>query len=516
MKEELRKKVAELLQIIEKNGRPGRLGKTFTTDRNYYYYDTGTGKVAKLKEDTYLVLKCILEEDDVKAVMELPIEEHSIENAIFEIESAMRSENILQAPPVLTLTGSAVTDLDDILENGIENVTLEVTEECNLRCRYCIYNPNHPEYREFGHCHMTWEVAKSAIDFLKDHSKKSEHRHIGFYGGEPLINFQLIKKAVDYAKELFNNEITFALTTNATLVNDEIAHFFADNGFNLIISVDGPENLHNANRVMVNGKGSFEKTVMGCKKLFKEYQRQGKRGKLGFNMVVSGPDYLKQYDEIQHFIENTEWIPKDIMILTATVDRGPTESNYYLPQSEKDREFMETFYEPLFAWEKDYLNSNNNGKMLFSDGAMDKGMLIIHKRLFTDKPVKEYGMNGCCVPGQRRIYVAVDGTFRHCEKVGNIPCLGDVKNGFDKEKIRKIYVSDFIQEAQKYCKECWAVNLCTLCYVNCYDAQGPHFSYRHNSCRNERKYLEDNLIRYHTVMEKDPDALAHYNEVTLQ
>lgn len=410
MSEKLKSEVIEIMHLIEKNGRSGRLGKIFNTEKNHYYYDTGTGKVAKLNTNTYLVLKCILESDDSDSLLGLPLKSKDILDAISEIKGAIQKENILQAPPVKTLTGEAVKDLEDILENGIENVTLEVTEKCNLRCKYCIYNPSHPEYREFGHRNMRWDVAKKAIDFLKNHSKKSEHRHIGFYGGEPLLNYQLIKDSVEYAKSLFGS-MTFALTTNATLVNDEIANFFASNDFNLIISLDGPEKMHDANRVMINGEGSFDKTIIGCKKIFEEYQKQGKTGKIGFNMVVSGPDYKKQYDEIQHFIKNTEWIPEDVMILTATVDRGPAESEYYLPQSENDREFMETFYEPLFVWEKDYKDNNDISEKLFSDGAMDKGMLIIHKRLFTEKPIKEYGMNGCCVPGQRRIYVTVDGTL---------------------------------------------------------------------------------------------------------
>ena len=142
-------------------------------------------------------------------------------------------------------------------------------------------------------------------------------------------------------------------------------------------------------------------------------------------------------------------------------------------------------------------------------------MMIIHKRLLTETPIQQYGMNGCCVPGQRRIYVTTKGEFLHCEKVGNIPCLGNVNEGFDKEKIKKLYVEDFIEEAKEYCKECWAVNLCTLCYVNCYDANGLHLSYRHNSCRNERKYLEDNLRRYHALMEANPSELEQYNEMEI-
>ena len=182
----------------------------------------------------------------------------------------------------------------------------------------------------------------------------------------------------------------------------------------------------------------------------------------------------------------------------------------------QDRWFMEEFYEPLMKWEEVYKsNPDNTEKTLFTDGYMDKGMMIIHKRLLTETPIQQYGMNGCCVPGQRRIYVTTKGEFLHCEKVGNIPCLGNVNEGFDKEKIKKLYVEDFIEEAKEYCKECWAVNLCTLCYVNCYDANGLHLSYRHNSCRNERKYLEDNLRRYHALMEANPSELEQYNEMEI-
>lgn len=497
VKEQKKISLESLVSEIEKNGRIGRLGKVFKTEKNYYFYDTGTGKVAKLNSNVYIVLKSLLEGMPVEDIKNLQLSKSEFEDAISEIKSAMENEHILQAPPLKTLTGDAVTELDDILENKVENVTLEVTEKCNLRCKYCIYHPSHPEYRAFGHENMKWDVAKKAIDFLKEHSQNAENRHIGFYGGEPLLNFELIERAVEYAKKLFGEDMSFAITTNATLVNDKIAEYFAKNNFNIIISLDGPQEMHDANRLMVNGTGSFEKTVMGAKKLFEAFHKEGKSSKIGFNMVVSGPGYLEQYTKIQEFIEKSEWIPKDVMILTATVDHGPSESDYFLPQGKEDRWFMEEFYEPLMKWEEVYKsNPDNTEKTLFTDGYMDKGMMIIHKRLLTETPIQQYGMNGCCVPGQRRIYVTTKGEFLHCEKVGNIPCLGNVNEGFDKEKIKKLYVEDFIEEAKEYCKECWAVNLCTLCYVNCYDANGLHLSYRHNSCRNERKYLEDKVMNH--------------------
>ena len=339
VKEQKKISLESLVSEIEKNGRIGRLGKVFKTEKNYYFYDTGTGKVAKLNSNVYIVLKSLLEGMPVEDIKNLQLSKSEFEDAISEIKSAMENEHILQAPPLKTLTGDAVTELDDILENKVENVTLEVTEKCNLRCKYCIYHPSHPEYRAFGHENMKWDVAKKAIDFLKEHSQNAENRHIGFYGGEPLLNFELIERAVEYAKKLFGEDMSFAITTNATLVNDKIAEYFAKNNFNIIISLDGPQEMHDANRLMVNGTGSFEKTVMGAKKLFEAFHKEGKSSKIGFNMVVSGPGYLEQYTKMQEFIEKSEWIPKDVMILTATVDHGPSESDYFLPQGKEDRWF---------------------------------------------------------------------------------------------------------------------------------------------------------------------------------
>lgn len=137
-----------------------------------------------------------------------------------------------------------------------------------------------------GHKDMDWETAKKAIDFLKLHSDKAEETHIGFYGGEPLMNFPLIKQAAEYALDVFNGKMTFAMTTNATLVSDEIADFLMRHDFNIIVSLDGPEELHDANRIMVDGKGSYTKTVQGIKKLLEAEKRWKKESKISFNISV--------------------------------------------------------------------------------------------------------------------------------------------------------------------------------------------------------------------------------------
>ena len=508
--------VKELLQLVSEHGYLGRLGKLFQTNSHYYFLDTGTGKVARIDKYTHDILSCILESESPASSLQALPDTDEYNNAFNGLKNAIFKEHILSAPVVETLTGDAVLYLDQIIKDGLQNVTLEVTEQCNLRCKYCIYQEDHTEYRKFGAKKMSWETAKAAIDYLKDHSDYTEKPHVGFYGGEPLLNFEIIKRSVEYAKKVFDKELLFALTTNATLVTDEIAEFFAANGMNLIISLDGPKEMHDANRVFTDGSGSYEQTRIGIEKLVCAYKKRHCTEKLGFNIVVSGPDYEKDYDIIQHFFDNADWIPEDVLFTTSTVDRGPKDSSYVLPQSAEDLEYMRNAIEPNYEWEKNRRNLPKGKRGLIVDGAIDKGMLAIHKRLLLDKPAEKYGMNGCCVPGQRRIYVTADGRFLLCEKVGNIPAIGNVHTGLDAELIRKVYVDDFIAEATQYCRNCWAINLCSLCYVNCYDENGPHFAFRHNSCMSERKYIEENLIRYHTILESDPESLEHYNSVELE
>lgn len=491
----------------------GRLGKTFCTTKNYYFLDTGTGKIAQINKNVYLVLKTLFEKDSFDEVLNLDLTEEQLEAAFCEIKESVEQENILQAPELKTLRGKfSVQPIEDILNNEVVSLTLEVTEKCNLRCKYCIYHPSHPDYREFGHRNMTFNTAKKAIDFLFSHSGKNKEIYIGFYGGEPLLNFDLIKKCVEYSKNKKDNKkISYSMTTNATLINEKIANFLAEHDFDVLVSFDGPEEIHNENRVYINGKGSFDNAIRGTKLLVGAFNKLNKRPKVGFNIVTSGPDYVKKYNEIQKFFNENKWLPEAMPVTCSTVESSPQESKYVLPQSEDEKEIMSNSVLPLKDWSAN--EKEKTQQWLFSDGVNNKDLLIIHNRLFLKEPAKEYGMNGCCVPGQRRVYVTIDGKFLPCEKVGSSPNIGDVDNGFNFDNIKKYYINDFIDEAKKYCKNCWAVNLCTCCYANCYDSKGLHYNYRHELCVVERQHLERTLSNYHQILENNPDKIMALNDV---
>jgi uncharacterized protein len=123
---------------------------------------------------------------------------------------------------------------------------------------------------------MRFETAKKSIKLLYDSADKNGYNSvvIGFIGGEPLLEFKLITKIVDYSKEIFKStiKIKWSILTNGTLLNDEIVKFLKNNNFKVIVSIDGNEKTHNLHRKFVNGKGSYQKTKNNILKYKNEFK----------------------------------------------------------------------------------------------------------------------------------------------------------------------------------------------------------------------------------------------------
>lgn len=196
---ENRKKQFELLkkyfESIIKDNHYSRLGKVFTTSKKKYFYDTGTGKIFECKNNVYLILKHLAETNSFDALLELKMEEHELIEALIELKEAVNDENLLQAPPVKAFSGPNVENLVPYINEGLEQITLELSERCNLRCGYCIYGQQNDLFRDFGTRDMSFETARKAIDYAAAHSGKE--LAVTFYGGEPLLNLDVMKKTID-------------------------------------------------------------------------------------------------------------------------------------------------------------------------------------------------------------------------------------------------------------------------------------------------------------------------------
>lgn len=163
-----------------------------------------------------------------------------------------------------------------ILPIGLLGMYLMLTDECNLRCKYCFINQSMPStYKRSG---MIWQVAKQAVDmYFRNIVKNPEafryyQKTISFYGGEPLLNFPLIRKIIEYTQATYTLELKemdpnfqYALVTNGTLITKEIADFLAQHKEIAIgISIDGKKDIHNQKRIYRSGRGSFDRAIRGC------------------------------------------------------------------------------------------------------------------------------------------------------------------------------------------------------------------------------------------------------------
>ena len=173
----------------------------------------------------------------------------------------------------------------------IKALCLHVAHTCNLNCSYC--------FASQGKYHgdralMSYEVGKQALDFLMDHSGTRHNLEVDFFGGEPLMNFDVVKRLVAYARSVEKERgkhFRFTLTTNGVLIDDDVIDFANREMSNVVLSLDGRKEVHDRYRVDYAGNGSWEKIVPKFQKLVQA--RQGKNYYMRGTFTHANPDFLK-------------------------------------------------------------------------------------------------------------------------------------------------------------------------------------------------------------------------------
>lgn len=148
----------------------------------------------------------------------------------------------------------------------IKALCLHICHDCNLRCKYCFASEG--TYKS-ARDHMSLEVGKRAVDFLITHSGSRRNLEIDFFGGEPLMNIDVVKSIVEYARDRekeCGKKFDFTITTNCLLLNDELITFFNKEMHNVVLSIDGRREVHNNVRKSVNGKECYDTILANAKK----------------------------------------------------------------------------------------------------------------------------------------------------------------------------------------------------------------------------------------------------------
>lgn len=418
--------------------------KCFRTPDYYYVYDRYSNALISLSDDEYNELK--------------RVEEHTLPAEESRVIRSLQKEEVCLPNHVEKIEHPETLFLPHVLENRVTDIILQVTQNCNLRCGYCIYGGNYIN-RSHTPKKMTFDMAKRAIDFGIAHSYESKTFTLSFYGGEPLLEFNLIKECVSYVKDSVRGKpVAFTMTTNGTLLNDEIMEFLKDNKFLLLISLDGDKNSHDANRKFSSGKGSFDIIMANVEKFYSLYP-QYINEYVQFNTVINpmtNPSCFEEFFAVKDIFQDTR-----VMFNDVSMNNLKDAEHTYASYSEKYRVKRKFEYLKLLAFLIGKLDIQYVSKLVLPT---KRTYYELYKQLQIHEKIPAILHHaGPCVPGKTRLFVNVDGELYPCEKVPELHnmCIGNLKDGFDQSKVNQIMNIGKLTE--KECMNCWALRLCSSC-----------------------------------------------------
>ncbi|WP_025690429.1 radical SAM protein [Paenibacillus zanthoxyli] len=389
--------------------------------------------------------------------------------------------------------------------NGFKQLLLETTSFCNLRCKYCIYSDHYQYMKTYENKHMDFSVAQAAVDYYFTNFKPIYFRNptrtpvIGFYGGEPLLNFPLIRTIVEYIQETYPEyeEVQYNVTTNGLCFTEEVQEFLTKNNFSIIVSIDGYKENHDRNRVKIDGKGSFDEIMHNVKTFKEKYKDYAKFA------VSSCYDLKTDMFEYKDFFDNEDLF----LARLAPVDVNNT--TYYDQFTfEERREFSES----LEAMKSLFLNlteSNHIRKdsFLYSLIGMNYSGLAFHPMMNEKRP----GMlpfTASCIPGEK-IYVTIDGNYHICEKINTHHSIGTIEEGIDFGEIAGL-INDFKNNICTDCENCNVTRFCNICFQQC--ATDHDFEKSGSICANVEAQARVNLADFIEVLEANPSL---FEEITI-
>ncbi|MBQ5418088.1 MAG: thioether cross-link-forming SCIFF peptide maturase [Oscillospiraceae bacterium] len=429
--------------------------------------DVHSGGVHLVDELTYDML------DNVNP----PFEEKCPENIIEKLSRFYDRDEILSCyDEVKELYNEHILFSDDTYEKfakysvaaPLKSMCLLVTMDCNLRCRYCFAETG--EYGMKKRKLMSFETGKRALDFLLENSGDRENLEVDFFGGEPLMNFDVVKQLVMYGrsreKDYINKHFRFTVTTNGILLDDEKTDFINREMSNVVLSIDGRKEVNDRMRTHINGSGTYDEIIEKYKKLVEKRKHQ--------NYYVRGTFTKHNLDFTNDVLSLAEQGFKEISAEPVVAD---AKQDYALTERDLPAIFSE--YERLAQ------------AILVSD-KQGKHFNFFHFMIDLDQgPCAIKRLRGCS-SGNEYVAVTPDGDIYPCHQFVGVEKyrMGNIAEGKINSDIRNEFAAANIYSKDD-CRNCWAKFYCSGgCNANNYTYNGDIHSPYKISCELEKKRLE--------------------------
>ncbi len=403
--------------------------------------------------------------EEVRARLSDVYEFQDIEDALSDIQELIDNEELFTKD----VYREYVTDFKN-RKTVVKALCLHIAHDCNLACQYC--------FAEEGEYHgrralMSFEVGKKALDFLIANSGSRRNLEVDFFGGEPLMNWQVVKQLVEYGRsqeKIHNKHFRFTLTTNGVLLNDEIMEFCNREMGNVVLSLDGRKEVNDKMRPFRNGAGSYDLIVPKFRK-FADSRDQA-------NYYVRGTFTRNNLDfsrDVLHFAD-LGFKQMSIEPVVASPDK---------PYAIREED-LPTILQEYDILAKEYVKRHKEGR----------GFQFFHFMIDLNQgPCVAKRLSGC---GSGTEYLAVTpwGDLYPCHQfVGQEDFLfGNVDQGITNTKVRDEFKLCNVYAKDK-CRDCFARFYCSGgCAANSYNFHGSITDAYDIGCEMEKKRVECSIM----------------------
>lgn len=417
--------------------------KCFRTPIQKYFYDRYTDSIIATTDIEYEILK------KVERNQELPKNSLKLKRLL---ENGLLHETIVEK-----IEHPESDKISYLSEHRLKDLILQVTQQCNLRCKYCAYSGNYYN-RSHSSQRMDFETAKRAIDFYLERSKEEPQLCVSFYGGEPLLEFELITKCTEYIlNRKGDHPIRFNMTTNGTLLTQKKVKFFEQNNFYIMVSLDGSKESHDANRRYSNDKGSFD-DIMDKLDYIRKNHSKFFDNNIRVNTVINAKTDMEETFSLlaDSGIFKAENVNLNNVELTDIKDDNITklEEKNFLSQ---EYEYLKMTLSLIGRRDWDSRSKLMRGRI----SSVELMFKQLHRHTIEGRCMHHAGP---CLPGIRRLFVTVDGEFYPCERVSESNeemKIGNLNQGFDYERM-DLFINHGKIIKDK-CLSCWNLRRCLFC-----------------------------------------------------
>lgn len=376
----------------------------------------------------------------------------------------------------------------------LQRIVLNVTNQCNLACTYCYeYSPDKISKTEGKPKYMTADVAEASIDMLIKESEDRPSIHVTFFGGETLLNFPMLRSSVEYAKRKCaeaGKHVEFSLTTNATLLTEQVVDFLAEHRVGVTVSIDGDRELNDKMRVFSDGRGSYDLIVPRVKMLLERH----KTNSIGARVTLSsGVHHVRRIYE--HLTQEVGFYAVGFSPATANPKR------LYSIGETKMGNVLEGFEDLAWEYRDRALEGRHHGFTNVNDTLKE-----LHNGISKAYP---------CGAGLGLLGVGTAGDVNLCHRFvdSDTGQMGHVKNGGVNHEARDEFLNTHHIGARYDCHTCWARPVCAGgCYHEAFVHYGDTSAATLHYCDWIRGWNDLCLRIYGEISVRNPSFLDRFSD----